>query len=468
MSRIAERVDALPDPGIKPVPDEHRVLSGLDFAVLWGDLGVGLLVLVTGAYLVPALGFGTALVAIVLGSVIGVALLALGAAAGADYGVPTMVLFRPVLGVRGSWLPSALNALQLVGWTAVELWAMSFVADEVADATLGFSARWLWLGISAAVVTSLALWGPVGVARVWLKRFGAWLTAGICVIVTALALTADGIGAALGAAGTGGYPTFGPALDLVIAMPVSWLPLVADYTRFARGRKSAWLGTSAGYLLANVWLYSLGALLVLGAGATPSPGGIAAGVLALAGGSLAGALFLLGLLAGETDGAFADVYSGAVSLQNVWPRVSQRALVLAIAGAGTILAAWLTMDRYIAFLLLIGSVFVPLFGLLAARYFVRARRIDVGDLYGRGEYWYEGGVRAAAFAPWLAGVLVFHWIAPTGPTWWIDLVTDVAGTPLAERFGWLSASIPAFAVSFGLALLLRDRARPARARADAV
>ena len=462
MSTIAERVDALPDPGIHPVPREHRVLSGLDCAVLWGDLGVGLLVLVTGAYLVPALGFGSALVAIVLGSVIGVALLGLAAAPGADYGLPTMVLFRPILGVRGSWLPSALNALQLIGWTAVELWAMSFVADEVAKATLGFSARWLWLSIAALVCTALALWGPVGVARVWLKRFGAWLTVGICLVVTVLAFTSDGIGATLSAGGSGGYPTFGPALDLVIAMPVSWLPLVADYTRFARGRRSASIGTALGYLIANVWLYALGALLVLSGGATPSPAGIAGGVLALAGGTLAGALFLLGLLAGETDGAFADVYSGAVSLQNVWPRLSQRSLVVAIAIAGTVLAAWLTMDRYIAFLLLIGSVFVPLFGLLAARYFVGGARIDVPGLYERGEYWFGGGIRAVAFLPWIAGVLVFHWIAPTGPTWWTEFVRDVAGTPLSERWGWLNASLPAFATSFALALLVRGRsgARP--------
>ncbi|HEY7874682.1 MAG TPA: cytosine permease [Actinomycetota bacterium] len=465
---IAERVDALPDPGIKPVPPEHRVLSGFDLAVLWGDLGVGLLVLVTGAYLVPALGFAQALVAIVLGSIVGVALLALGASAGADYGVPTMVLFRPVLGVRGSWVPSALNALQLVGWTAVELWAISFVADEVAQTTLGFSARWLWLGVAAVFVTALALWGPVGVARVWLKRFGAWVTASICVAVSVLVLTSDGIGAALGAAGTGGYPTFGPALDLVIAMPVSWLPLVADYTRFARGPRGAWMGTSAGYLLANVWLYSLGAMLVLGAGATPSPDGIAAGVLALAGGSIAGALFLVGLLAGETDGAFADVYSGAVSLQNVWPRLSQRSLVVAVAVAGTVLAAWLTMDRYIAFLLLIGSVFVPLFGLLAARNLSSRRSIEVPELYGKGAYWYDGGVRLAAFAPWIAGVLVFHWVAPTGPSWWIDLVTGVAGTPLSEKWGWLSASIPAFLVSFTLALLVRERPSRSEPRSAAV
>lgn len=193
----------------------------------------------------------------------------------------------------------------------------------------------------------------------------------------------------------------------------------------------------------------------LGGGADPSPAGIATGVLAIAGGSLAGALFLAGLLVGETDGAFADIYSGAVSLQNIWPKLSQRTLALGIAVVGTGFAAWLTMDRYISFLLLIGSVFVPLFAVFAATYFVRGRRaLAVDELYGRGRYWYTGGLRSAAVLPWVAGVLVFHWIAPTGPVWWTEFVTDLVGTPLSERFDWLSASLPAGAVSFALALLL--------------
>ncbi len=87
--------------GIAPVPPSERRLTTRDLAILWADLGVGVLVLVAGALLVPALGFATAMASIVVGSVIGCALLALGGVAGADHGIPTMVLFRPVLGDRG-------------------------------------------------------------------------------------------------------------------------------------------------------------------------------------------------------------------------------------------------------------------------------------------------------------------------------------------------------------------------------
>jgi putative hydroxymethylpyrimidine transporter CytX len=442
-----------PEWGIDPVPTEARRLSGFDLAVLWGDLGIGLLVLVTGALLVPALGFAQAFGVIVIGSAIGVALLALVGAAGTADGVPTMVLFRPILGRTGSYLPSVLNVAQLIGWTAVELWAISFVADLVAVEAFGFEARGLWLVAAALICTALALWGPVGVTRVWMERFGAWMILGICGALTVLVLSQDGIGAALGAPGQGSWPTIGSGLDLVIAMPISWLPLVADYNRFAKTTRGSFGGTFTGYLIANVWLYTLGALLILGAGADPSPAGIAGGILAVAGGTVAGLLFLVGLLAGETDEAFADIYSGAMSMKNVFPRVPRSAFVIAIAIVSTALAGWLTMERYESFLFLIGSVFVPLFGVFVAERYLRAGTGDQGH-----------GLRAGPLVAWAVGFLVYHWIAPTGPAWWIDWLGGIA-QPLSADASWLSASVPSFVAAGATALALRPLSSP-RTRAE--
>jgi len=448
MNDVLERGDA---PSVvtaaEPVPPEGRVLSARHLAVLWGDLGIGLLVLVTGGLLVPALGFWTALAAIVLGSVIGVSLLAFAASVGAREGVATMVLFRSVLGTRGSWVPTVLNVAQLIGWTAVELWAISLVADLVAREVFGIAVRPLWLGLAAIVCVGLAAWGPVGVTRVWLGRFGAWMIVAISAVVTVLVLTADGLAAAIARPGEGGWPTFGLALDLVIAMPVSWLPLVADYTRFGTTPRAAARGTFWGYLVANVWLYSLGALLVLNHGAAPSPAGMAAGILAIAGGSVAGILFLVGLLAGETDEAFADIYSAAVSLQNIFSTVPQRVFIVAIGAVATALAGWLTMERYESFLFLLGSVFVPLFGVLVAD---RLKRRPTG----LGSEVPAAGVRISALVAWIAGFGIYHWIVPTGPDWWSSGVSSVVGTPLSDRWSWLGASIPSFAISFALAVAL--------------
>jgi putative hydroxymethylpyrimidine transporter CytX len=448
-----------PSWGIHPVPPEHRRLSGRDFAVLWGDLSVGLLVLLTGALLVPSLGFPKALLAIVVGSILGCIPLALVGLAGAREGVPGMVLFRPVLGVRGSYVPTLLNIVQLVGWTGFEFWAMSLVADQVLHVSY-----WFWLPIVAVVCTVLAIGGPILVVRQWLERFGAWVVAAVAAWITIKVLTTADLSAVWHAKGAGGYPgTFWLAVDLVVAMPVSWLPLVADYNRFARGDVGSAAGTFWGYALGNVWFYGLGALLVLGAGlpqfSTPSDLGTA--VAALAGGWVV----LLALLVGETDEAFADIYSAAVSSQNLRPRLHQRGTILAVSAAGVGLASWLgarpslAVGRYESFLFLLGSVFVPLFGVLVADYFV-VRRRDRGGTRRRFSW--------PAFVAWVTGFLVYQWswtVPPGLGAWttamrtlfhsWLRMPYPLAGS----RWG---ASIPAFVVALGLyvamSLVKRERA----------
>src|SRR5947208_16965849 len=141
-------------------------------------------------------------------------------------------------------------------------------------------------------------------------------------------------------------------------MPVSWLPLAADYNRFGRRGVSSAAGTFWGYAVGNFWFYALGALLVLGAGLSDaSPAGLGQAIASLAGGWIV----LLALLVGETDEAFADVYSAAVSSQNLAERIPQRGAILGIAGAGVALAAWLghrpslAVSTYESFPFLLGS-----------------------------------------------------------------------------------------------------------------
>ena len=342
MATVTERLEQVlereaPTWGVRPVPDEHRRLGGLDLAVLWGDLGIGLLVLVTGAFLVPALGLPQALLAIVVGSAIGCVPLALVGHAGSREGVPGMVLLRPALGIRGSYVPTALNLAQTVGWTAFELWAMALVASRISGPLFGVGSFYIWLGVAAAVCLALSLGGPVLVVRRWMERFGAWVIGGVAVWITIRVLTNVDLGSLWSAPGAGGWPGFWNGVDLVIAMPISWIPLVADYNRFARRGAASAGGTYAGYFLANVWFYALGALLVLGAAEAPTVTGIADGIVTLAG----GVIVLLALLVGETDEAFADVYSAAVSAQNVAPRLRQRPAVVAVTAIGVAGAALL-------------------------------------------------------------------------------------------------------------------------------
>jgi putative hydroxymethylpyrimidine transporter CytX len=471
MATVTERLEQVlereaPAWDVRPVPPEARRLSGVDFAVLWGDLGIGLLVLVTGALLVPALGLGQAVLAILVGSAIGCIPLALVGLAGAREGVPGMVLLRPVLGVRGSYLPTVFNIGQLIGWTAFELWAMALVATRVVRAT-GLRAGqttgpltgpefYLWLGVVAVVCLLLSLGGPVLVVRRWMKRFGAWILAGVAAWITFRVLSSVDLATLWSRPGAGGLP-FWSAVDLVIVMPVSWIPLVADYNRFARKPRRAAAGTYAGYLAANVWFYTLGVLLVmtpvhLAMGVT----GIADAIWLLAGGTLV----LVILLVGETDEAFADIYSAAVSSQNLVPRLPQRAAVVAVSAIGVGAAAWLFgqpgegIQSYEFFLFLIGSIFVPLFGVFVADYFVvnRGRQYRAESWFDpRGPYRYAGGFNLAAMLAWFLGFAVYHWIVPTGPSAWksaVESVFEGLGLPFPLFGGAAPASIAAFSVAF--------------------
>src|SRR6185369_10320105 len=115
--------------GIDPVPQRLRVLSGLETGLLWGNLGVSLLVIVAGAILVPALSLPAALAAILVGCLVGNLMLAVAGAIGAP------------LGGRGSYLPTAINVVQCIGWTIFELLVIATAAAALSDEVLGFEAR---------------------------------------------------------------------------------------------------------------------------------------------------------------------------------------------------------------------------------------------------------------------------------------------------------------------------------------
>ena len=460
---VAERLEEAleretPHWGIRPVPDALRRFSGLDLAVLWGDLSIGLLVLVSGALLVPGLGLPMAVFAIVIGTVIGCVPLGLVAAAGARDGVPSMVLFRPVLGLRGSYVPSVANLVQLIGWTAFEFWAMGRVANAVSISLFGLDATFLWMLLVAVVCTALALAGPIFTVRRWLERFGVWIVVAVAVWITLKILAGVDLHPIWSRPGVGGLP-FWLGVDLVIAMPISWLPLVADYSRFGREPRAAFVGTATGYALGNVWFYLLGALLVLAAGSGPDVLDLGTTIAAAAGGGIV----LVVLLVGESDNAMANVYSSAVSMQNARPAWSQRALIIAVGAAGLAIATAIGSDAAAtleSFLLLIGSVFVPLFAVFLADWGIRAHgRFGEHALFDDA----PPGIRWRAVLPWVIGFVVFQWCAPTTLVgWWTSGFAHVAHDWLGLPFplvgdSALGGSIPGFAAAFLVSLVVLPR-----------
>ncbi|MGQ0798378.1 MAG: purine-cytosine permease family protein, partial [Methanobacteriota archaeon] len=317
--------------GVEPVPPERRNLRGVDLGVLWFSLGVGLLVLFAGALLVLAFGLSLyeVLVVSVLGSVIGSLMLAAAGVPGSRHGVPTMVSLRPVLGRLGSWIPSGLNAAQLFGWASFELMIMGVGVAAVSGPVLGdVATSVVWIGALAVWVTLLALGGPLVVIRQWLERVAVWLVIASTAWLSVVVLTDPAFVERFFVPGTAGERPLGLALDLVIALPISWWPLVSDYNRFARRPRESFTGTFLGYTLSNSWFFFLGAAILVVFGLAGASSGPVAFVRAIVGTPL-GFLVLLLIIVDETDNAFANVYSTAVTIQNVVPRARQRRLIVA-------------------------------------------------------------------------------------------------------------------------------------------
>ncbi|HPU21255.1 MAG TPA: cytosine permease, partial [Alicycliphilus sp.] len=139
---------------LTPVASQARVFQWHDHASLWFSLGVGLLVMQVGAYLVPALGTQQALLAIVTGSIVGAGLLGWVAKIGCDSGLASAGLMHAVYGRGFASLPILLNIVQLVGWGTFELVVMR-------DATVAIGRQSGLLAAAWWPVAATLLWGGV-------------------------------------------------------------------------------------------------------------------------------------------------------------------------------------------------------------------------------------------------------------------------------------------------------------------
>ena len=423
-----------------------RTLGLRDSLGLWGNLGISLLLPVAATFVVlPGRPLSITLLAIVVGAVIGSVLLGLGAAAGAREGVPGMVLLRGLLGRRASALPTAFNLVQCTGWATFEIVVIAEAASRALD-----EPRWPFVLAAGALATAMAL-RPLGVVRV-LARYAVWLA-----LAAVAYLFVQVLAEPLPPVATGVATSFWTATDVVIALPISWFPLVADYTRHVRGGRAAFAGASLGYGLATVTMFTLGAVALVAYGRAGLD--VIDALLAVPLGLLA----VLVLLVVEVDEAFANVYSTAVSAQNLLARLDRRVLAVLVGTAATLLALVLDVAAYEPFLFLIGAVFVPLVGVFVLVYFVLPRGAwDVSD---------TAPARPLLLLPWAAGFVAYQLTLPTyftGPgagwtAWWAARQDDLGIDPAN---GW-SASLVSLAVAAVLTLLVtapswRRRAGAAR------
>jgi putative hydroxymethylpyrimidine transporter CytX len=409
---------------LTPVAQADRVFGWHEHASLWFSLGVGLLVMQIGAYLVPAVGSRDAAIAIVLGSLVGSGLLAWTAKLGCDSGLTSAGLMHATYGSYFARLPVVLNIAQLIGWTTFEL-----VVMRDGTAAIGKQSFGLTLDGTGGMVATTLLWGAVltlllagsmtTLVRKIISRFGLPLVIASLVWLTwqfGGQLHTQGFDAFWARPGDGSMGMLS-AMDLVIAMPVSWLPLVADYARHGRSGRSAMSGTWLGYALANIWCYALGVMVV----SVAQPDASLVSALLLAQGGL---IALSLILVDEIDNAYGDVYSGAVSAHSIKPSITIRQWGLGLAVLCTGLALVLPMHSLEPFLLLLSSVFVPLYGVILGRLGVGTpsfaapqRKVDI-----------------TAALLWLAGIAAYHALAKWAPQWGSALPTLVGTFVLA----WLT------------------------------
>ncbi|HSI96964.1 MAG TPA: cytosine permease, partial [Gaiellaceae bacterium] len=224
--------------GITPVPERLRILSGLETGLLWGNLGVSLLVIVAGAVLVPALSLPEALLAIAVGCLVGNLMLGAAGAVGADARVPGMVLMRAPLGRRGSYLPTAANVVQGLGWSIFELLIIATAAAALSEELFGFRAQWLWTLVFGAFALVLALLGPIGFVRRFIRLVAIWAVPIALTYLTWWTIDGADLGALWDTPAEGGLSVWQGA-DVVVAITVSWTPYAADYTRFSKSRRGA-------------------------------------------------------------------------------------------------------------------------------------------------------------------------------------------------------------------------------------
>ena len=394
---------------LTPAPAGQRVFSLRDAFSLWFSLGIGLLVLQAGAGLIPGLSFGWALAAIVAGSVIGAILLALAGVIGADTGLGAIAALRPTLGVRGAAVPALLNVIQLVGWGTFEIIAMRDAAGALTRNVWHVDAPVIWTFVFGVAATALAVMGPLSFVRRILRMGGIWLVLIGAAWLTWTLLARHDLTQIFARAGDGSL-SFGAGVDIVAAMPLSWLPLIADYSRFGTSARAMFRGSTAGYVLANIWFYALGAAYALTA--RTDPDGLLLSALATTGGGIA----LLCILIDETDNIFADIFSAAMSTGTLLRvRVTHLAIAFGILCTG--LALVLPMTKFMSFLYAIGSVFAPLYGVLLADHFVvRKREIVAGDIDRLdGAYGFELGANMTAFAAWFTGIVAYYLIVQFVP-----------------------------------------------------
>lgn len=357
--------------------------------LIWFGAGVSIAEILTGTYFAP-LGMGKGILAIVIGHVIGCALFFFAGLIGGRTGLSAMETVKLSFGKKGGLLFALLNVLQLVGWTAIMIYDGALATNGIFE-----TGAWVWCLVIGALIL---LWILIGITNLGLVNKIAMAALFILTLVLCKVIFFDGTPG--DASAFGEAMSFGAAVELAVAMPLSWLPLVSDYTREAQKPLAATAASTLTYGLVSCWMYIIG----MGAAIYTGEGDIAL-IMVKAG---LGVAALVILILSTVTTTFLDAWSAGISSESLSKRLSGKWVAVVVTVIGTAAAILFPMDDITDFLYLIGSVFAPMIAVQLADNFILKR-----SSFGLAFDWVN-------LAVWLAGFALYRWLMtvdiPVGST----------------------------------------------------
>lgn len=324
--------------------------SNFENGLIWFGAGVSIAEIITGTYF-ASLGFKNALLAIVIGHIIGGVLLYLAGLIGANTEKSAMETVKMNFGEKGGMIFALLNVLQLVGWTAIMIYDGAISTSHVFT-----SSHIIWAIVIGLLII---LWIKIGITNLGKLNTVSMSLLFLLTIVLSFKIFK---GLDLSQGGMGEAMSFGAAIELAVAMPLSWLPLISDYTRVAENKKGASLVSTLVYSLVSVWMYMIGVGMAL----LTQESDIA---LIMVKSGLGITAMLIIILSTVTT-TFLDAYSAGISSESLSKKIDGKKVALIVTIIGTIGAIVYPMDDITDFLYLIGSVFAPMIAVQITDYFI--------------------------------------------------------------------------------------------------
>ena len=340
---------------------EEPKTSTFSHGLLWFGAGVSIAEILTGTLFAP-LGFEKGLVAILLGHIIGCGLLFLAGLMGGRTGKSAMETVKMSFGQKGSWLFSGLNVLQLLGWTAVMIYSGAVAAQSIAP----FGGLSLWSMVIGALIL---VWILIGITNLGKVNLVAMTALFLLTLVLSSVVFVQGVATPQS---TG--LSFGAAVELSVAMPLSWLPLISDYTRKAKKPVAASAVSAVTYFFTSTWMYLIG----LGAALFTGEGDITAIMMKAGFGTVA----LLIIVFSTVTTTFLDVYSAGVSAESISKKLKEKPVALSICILGTVLSIMVPITQFEHFLYMISSVFAPMIAIQLVDFFVLKRDYSKQAVHG--------------------------------------------------------------------------------------